>query len=314
MKTIWFGCNSSPGVGLGHLTRCIALAEELNSRGIKVCFNHLSQIDPRGIEIMSQSNLSLECACSGKPDIVIVDSYEVDFINSCSLCSENNLVFLVDEISPDVYADHYLQASPIRFWKPKNTLGSVFEFNCNPILRLEFDNIKIKSDKNVSRAGILISLGAANNRETILKILVKTLRMFPQFKSQITVVAGGVNQSQLESQCTDLGLKLLIGSYDLKTLCADNSFVISAGGVTSWELISLEVPGFLIGVAQNQSLQINYLNKNKLRPGVVFENERKFTEDLHQLLMTEDFSALNNTPRKLIKNGRIQAVNWLLSL
>lgn len=313
MKTIWFGCKSSPDVGLGHLTRCIALAEELNSRGNKVCFKDLSQINSRGIEIMSQSNLTLECACNGKPDIVIIDSYEVDFINSFSTSLEHKLVLLVDEISPYVYADHYLQASPIRFWKPKNTLGGVFEFNRNPILRLDFDNFKIKSDKNVSRAGILISLGAANDRETILKILVKTLRKFPQFISQISVVAGGVNQSQLESQCADLGLNLLIGSYDLKVLCQDNSFVISAGGVTAWELISLEVPGFLIGVAQNQSLQINYLNENNLRRGIVFENEKQFTEDLHQLLMNEDLLTLHS-PRKLIENGRIQAVNWLLSL
>ena len=313
MKTILFGCKSSPDVGLGHLTRCIALAEELNLRGNKVCFNHLSRIDSRGLELMSQSNLSLKCACNEKPDIVIIDSYELDFINSCSTSLGHKLVLLVDEISPGVYADHYLQASPIRFWKPKNTLGGIFEFNRNPILRLCFDNVKIKSNKKVSKAGILISLGAANNRETILKILVKTLRKFPQFRSQISVVAGGVNQSQLESQCADLGLKLLIGSYDLKTLCNDKSFVISAGGVTSWELISLEVPGFLIGVAQNQSLQIDYLNESKLRRGIVFENEKKFTEDLHQLLLNEDFSTLYSA-RKLIENGRIQAVNWLLSL
>jgi spore coat polysaccharide biosynthesis predicted glycosyltransferase SpsG len=314
MKVFWFGCESSPDVGLGHLTRCIALAEELNSRDYKACFNHLSRIDSRGIEIMSSSNLTLECVCSGKPDITIVDSYEVGFINSCSTFSEHNLVLLVDEISPDVYADYYLQASPIRFWKPRNPLGSVFEFNCNPILRLAFDNFKLKSDKNASRTALLVSLGAAKNRETILEILVKTLRKFPQFRSQISVVAGGVNQSQLESQCADLGLNLLIGSYDLKTLCNDKSFVISAGGVTAWELITLEVPGFLIGVAQNQSLQINYLNENKLRRGIVFENEKKFTDDLHQLLMNEDFLTLNYSQRKVIKNGRIQAVNWLLSL
>jgi UDP-2,4-diacetamido-2,4,6-trideoxy-beta-L-altropyranose hydrolase len=313
MKTILFGCKSAPEVGLGHLTRCIALAEEFNLRGHKICFNHLSRIDSRGIGIMSQSNLSLECKCHEKPDIVIVDSYELDFINSCSTFSDCNLVLLVDEISPDVYADHYLQASPIRFWKPKNTLGRVLEFNRNPILRLDFDNFKIKSDKTITRSGTLISLGAANNRETILKILVETLRKFPQFRSQISVVAGGVNQSQLEWQCADLGLNLLIGSYDLKTLCDNNSFVISAGGVTSWELITLEVPGFLIGVAQNQSLQINYLNENKLRRGIVFENEKKFTDDLHQLLMNEDLLTLYS-PRKLIKNGRIQAVNWLLNL
>ena len=313
MKTILFGCKSSPDVGLGHLTRCIALAEELNLRGHKICFNHLSLIDSRGIGIMSQSNLTLECKCHEKPDIVIADSYELDFINSCSTFSDCNFVLLVDEISPEFYADHYLQASPIRFWKPKNTLGGIFEFNRNPILRLCFDSLEIKSDKNVSKAGILISLGAANNRETILKILVETLRKFPQFGSQIAVVAGGTNQSQLESQCADLGLNLLIGSYDLKTLCDDNTFVISAGGVTSWELISLEVPGFLIGVAQNQSLQINYLNERELRRGIVFEDEKKFTEELHQLLMNENFSTLYSPP-KLIENGRIQAVNWLLSL
>jgi UDP-2,4-diacetamido-2,4,6-trideoxy-beta-L-altropyranose hydrolase len=314
MKTIWFGCKSSPGVGLGHLTRCVALAEELNSRGNKVCFNHLSQIDLRGIEIMSQSNLTLECACNRKPDITIVDSYEVDFLSSLSTSSEHNIVLLVDEISPDVYADHYLQASPIRFWKPKNTLGSVFEFNCNPILRQSFDHFELKSDKNVSWTNLLVSLGAASNREIILEILVKTLRKFPQFKSQISVLAGGVNQNQLELQCADLGLNLLIGSYDLKTLCDGNSFVVSAGGVTSWELIALGVPGFLIGVAQNQSLQINYLNENKIRRGIVFENKSKFIDDLFQLLMNEDFSMLNYSPQKLIKNGRLQAVNWLLSL
>jgi len=314
MKIYWFGCKSSLEVGLGHLTRCIALDEELNSRGYKVCFNHLSQIDARGIDIMSQSNLTLECACNGQPNIVIVDSYEVDFINSCRVLSEHNIVLLVDEISPNVYVNHYLQASPICFWKPKNNLAKVFEFDCNPILRLEFDNYERKFDNNSSSSRILITLGAASNRETILQILVKTLRKFTQFESQISIVAGGVDQNQLKSQCTDLGLNLLTGSYDLKTLCNENNFVISAGGVTSWELIALNVPGFLIGVAQNQTLQINYFNENRLRRGIIFENEKKFKDDLKQLLGSSDLFTLNYPQRKLIKNGRVQAVNWLLTL
>ena len=109
------------------------------------------------------------------------------------------------------------------------------------------------------------------------------------------------------------GLNLVEGTYNLKDLIGPNTFVISAAGVTAWELISLGVPGFLIGVVNNQVEQLQYFNKLGLRNGVLFENNSDFSNQISSLLDNLGFVDESRKAQKTLKNGRVEAVNWILN-
>ena len=113
IKTFWFGCQSNSEVGLGHVSRCVSLAEEIQSRGGIACFGHLSNLDSRGLQLLSLSALGSECVCNSMPNAVIYDSYDLEFIQNDFLPSQSKVVLLVDEVSQPCSADAYIEASPI---------------------------------------------------------------------------------------------------------------------------------------------------------------------------------------------------------
>ena len=312
MKNVWFACHSSPIIGLGHLSRCIALAEEFMLRNIEVCFAHLSNIDVRGVVLLTQSDLSLTCSCTNRPDVIVIDSYELEFIERIKTSQKSKFLLLVDDVSPLVDVDFYIQASPIRIWRPRNKLAKVFNFEKNPILRRTYDsNQSWKVSKSLPFK-VLISLGAAQNRTEILTILVSKLRQSSEFNPTISIIGLGHEDSELEALSQSLEITVLRGAPQFNSLVQEYSFVISGAGVTAWELISLGVPGFLVGVANNQYEQIRYLTDINFRSGLMYESDIQFQSQLDNLLLNTNFQSQIEISRGTIENGRELAVTWII--
>ena len=309
MKTYWFGCNANSTIGLGHLSRLVAIAEELSIRGDITCFSHLSKLDASGIDLLSRSEFSQECICLGKSDFVIVDSYDMEYINYCFLISNSKSVLLVDETSPLVVADYYIQASPIKSWFAKNKLAPIFNFNNNPILRRCFDRVEFDTE-SVEKENILISLGSVLHKEEILQIILEVLM---RYKAQIGVVGligfkKEIRYAQKE-EFSNINFNIYEQAVDYSQLFPFFTLGITASGVTAWEMISLGVPGFVIADSENQSYQLEYLNKNKLRLGIDFRKASDFIGELDEL-----FKYLfqgHKSEVALLENGRIAVVDWL---
>jgi spore coat polysaccharide biosynthesis predicted glycosyltransferase SpsG len=312
MKNVWFACQSSPQVGLGHLSRCVALAEGFKFRDIKVCFSHLSIIDERGLNLLAQSNFSASCCCDFSPDAVVVDSYELEFIRQSKAPKKSTYILLVDDTSPQIEMDLYIEASPINVWKPKNKSAYVFEFNKNPILRSAYDSVQEHEVSNTFPFEVLISLGAAQNRIEILNILIPRLRRLPEFNSKISILGFGSEDKELISLSESLDFTVLAAKTQLKDLVRDYSFVISGAGVSAWELISLGVPGFLIGVAENQTEQIKYLTDEGLRYGIMYESRIQFQNQLDGVLKNANFQNQIKISQESFRNGRDSAVSWII--
>ena len=311
VKTFWFGCQSNSYVGLGHVSRCVSLAEEIQLRGGISCFGHLSNLDNRGLQLLSLSGLKPECVCNSKPSAVIYDSYDIEFIQSDYSLLQSKVVLLVDEVSPPFSADAYIEASPINTWQPLNQVASVFKFNANPILRTVFDS----PFDTLSSSGpfdVIINLGAAKDFQLILDELLPQIRGRRIFNHQISILTGSNSIAEIVNSNEVSDLNLVEGTYNFKDLIGPNTFVISAAGVTAWELISLGVPGFLIGVVNNQVEQLQYFNKLGLRDGLLFENNSDFPSQISSLLDNISFVDVSRKAQKTLRNGRIEAVDWIL--
>jgi len=311
VKTFWFGCQSNSNVGLGHVSRCVSLAEEIQSRGGIACFGHVSNLDSRGLQLLSLSDLKPECVCNSKPSAVIYDSYDIEFIESNCSFLQSKVVLLVDEVSPPFSADAYIEASPIKTWQPLNQVAAVFKFDANPILRTVFDS-PLDALSTSGPFDLIINLGAAKDFQLILDQLLPQIRRRRIFNREISILTGSNSIAEIAKANEISDLNLVEGTNNLKDLIGPNTFVISAAGVTAWELISLGVPGFLIGVVNNQVEQLQYFNKLGLRDGVLFENNSDFSMQISSLLDNMSFVDVPRKAQKTLRNGRIEAVDWIL--
>lgn len=311
VKTFWFGCQSNSKVGLGHVSRCVSLAEEIESRGHFSCFAHVSNLDSRGQQLLTLSSLKSECNCNSKPDVVIYDSYDLDFIQRDQIPTEAKLVLLVDDVSLPLSADAYLEASTIKNWKPLNKGAPVFKFDCNPILRMAFD-IPLHSLNFSPPFDVIINLGAAKDFQLILDDLLPQIRSRTDFNQRITILTGSNSTLDIIEANETSDLNLVEGTYNLRDLIGPHTFVISAAGVTAWELISLGVPGFLIGVVDNQIEQLEYFNELGLRNGIYFQHNSDFSTHVSTLLDTMNFVDTAKRAQASLNTGRVEAVDWIL--
>ncbi len=311
VKTFWFGCQSNSKVGLGHVSRCVSLAEEIESRGHFSCFAHVSNLDSRGQKLLTLSSLESECICNSKPDVVIYDTYDSDFIQKDQIPTEAKVVLLVDDVSLPLFADAYLEASTIKNWKPFNQGAPVFKFDCNPILRMAFD-IPLHSLNFSPPFDVIINLGAAKDFLSILDVLLPQIRSRADFNHRITILTGSNSSLEIAHAIETSDLNLVEGTVNLRDLIGPHTFVISAAGVTAWELISLGVPGFLIGVVNNQIEQLEYFNEIGLRNGIYFQHNSGFSTQIGALLDTINFVDTAKTAQVSLSNGRVEAIDWIL--
>ena len=314
MKTIWFGSSCSLTEGLGHLSRCIAIAEEMRIRNFISCFKHLSKFDERGLDLLRESGFTHLCVCEGKPTLQIIDSYSSNFIENCIGEYPKTSILLVDEISPRVRADYYIEASPVRDWEPANKQANIFKFDRNPILRKMFDEPVAQKALSSSPKKVLVSLGATKNEFRILDLVIPVLHSLSFFDLKIGIISNNSESNRKLADKYAPNLKVLSNVSSLRNLLKDFDFVISGGGVTAWELISLNTPGILIGVVSNQFEQVKYLQDHDLRVGLIFQDSSRFQSRLLRKL-TEATEETSLTSKNIkLRNGREEVVHWILDV
>jgi spore coat polysaccharide biosynthesis predicted glycosyltransferase SpsG len=310
-KLFWLSCQARTDVGLGHLSRCIALAEELNSRGYETCFAHFSELDVRGQSLLLNSDLSLTCECTGIPVAVICDSYDLNFISRIDLGTNSKLVLLADDVSLPFKADGYIEASPVKDWVPLNEKAPIFRFDANPILRRQFDASTISFDFDTP-FDLLMTFGAGKELESIMNSLIPIIEGSSLFTRKVTLLSGEDLNSIDLAQSDKVEIEILRGTYNLRDLISNKTFVISAAGVTAWELITLGVPGYLIAVAENQYEQLDYFNRLGLREGIVYRNPSQLATEVNRLVESNNFIDAAKQAKSLIGSGRVESINWLL--
>ena len=118
--------------GYGHLRRLVSLSSVLEYTNILCLHGNFEETNEFYNAIESSSELN-KCKCNKQPDMVIFDSYSTKVLSSLEFKSSPKLIQLVDELSPKLWADAYIKASPTRDWKPLNELAPIKEFKNSPL-------------------------------------------------------------------------------------------------------------------------------------------------------------------------------------
>jgi spore coat polysaccharide biosynthesis predicted glycosyltransferase SpsG len=265
-------CDARPETGVGHLIRCVALAEEFRARGVDVTFlGEVSDELPWAGRQLVTRNLPLVPAPATADDLakaarrlglqaLVTDSYEL-MSDYPAVCRAAGLVVaaLVDgdlrgQVA-DIYVDQNLDAE---LYRPALPPGAVRLAGLRYVLlRDSVRRLRPAQPRKPRREPprVLCFFGgtdAFDAAPVLSALLIATGVPF-----EATVVAARPHQrAALAGLDAVPGQTLhVIGpSDDLPELIAEADLVISASGTSTWELLCLAASAALIWVVDNQEL------------------------------------------------------------
>ncbi len=276
MKCIGIRADGSADKGIGHIMRCIAIAQEFRDRGIKPIFiikknksvsNLLSEhdieyIDIKSIDIYSEIEEVEKILKTIKFDYFLTDSYWLNNEYLERLKRLSKILISIDDNSlyqypSDIIINSNIYAKDLNYKFKNNNcitlLGTKYS-----MLRKEFQNINpIKIKSKVKR--ILVTMGGTdiNNFTPIV------LDSLSEIEDNVTidVVVGSLfkcSEKLIDMARENKNINLIFNPTNMKEVMEKCDLAISASGTTAYELGVLGIPTILISQIDNQ---INIANK-----------------------------------------------------
>lgn len=260
--------------GLGHIHRCLGLAQELLARGFQVEWFVLADafaqeaMRANGIEANRLPRWSPSCVAGAGEgfDLVVLDSYLAPL--SCyrkAAHAAPRRLWIDDEARLDYPPGHVLNPNPSVFQKRPRTgahdrhLLSGYTFQ---LLRSEFRKSFRRSIPDRPRR-ILVTMGGSDLREMTPAAVAAAGDAFPEAGIDAVVPRSDLRNRWLPA----LGerARLLPGqdAIQMRSLMERADLAISAGGQTLLECLRLGLPTIAVGVAENQRPQLTALVDNR---------------------------------------------------
>lgn len=257
-------------VGLGHITRCCSLYDEIASRGIDVDFYINGDIN--NIKFLESYNLVnhewlsedyLESQVSHQ-DYCIVDSYLADKRLYNVIADSSRIALYIDDnnridypkgivVNPSLNTEsiHYNEKEDIEY-----LLGSKFI-----ILRWPFKDVK-KETINVTPHRILVIMGGSDMKNVTPTIIKEISNTNLDIYFDVIVGATSKNAHIIEEVSKgNVKLHYNLGAEDIKRLMTQADFAITAAGQTIYELLATGTPFIPVKIADNQKNNLSGLKK-----------------------------------------------------
>lgn len=281
--------DARPDVGIGHLMRCLALAQAWQDRGGTASFVTatgssalLGRLDSEGFAVHrlhaepaspSDAAETAVAAESRGATWVVVDGYPFGPGYLEALRSEGRHLLVVDDQGTQDFAmaqlivNPNIQATP-ELYAGNNDGDRVLAGSRFALLRREFQanaagqsaSAKQTSSDAAKRkvpSNIVITMGGSDPPNATGRIL-EILSDFAYRRLHVTAILGPANthRASLEPVLKTLrvkhDVKLLVDPHDLVAVLARADLAISAASTTCWELASLGVPLAIVVLADNQ--------------------------------------------------------------
>lgn len=261
----------SSKIGFGHITRCTALYQSFKEKESTVHFivNGDSKIElllkDTEYEIFNWLEYSDKLFdLLNSYDIVVIDSYLAgeDFFNVIS--ESVPLAAYIDDNKRINYPKGIVINGSILAEKlnypPTNVVDYLLGSQYIP-LRHEFWKVT-KKEVNPIIQSIMVTFGGDDLRDLTPEVLKLLTNHYPDLNKKIVIGKGFKNISEIENLKD--GKTELIYYPDaekmLKTML-ESDIAISAGGQTLYELARVGIPTIAIGVAYNQTHNVEYWKK-----------------------------------------------------
>ena len=274
--------DASRQIGIGHIMRCLAIAQAWQDNGGEVTFLSYCESDPLRHSIISEGFgfVSIERLISAQDDLeklidllqdvqrsagapaLVLDGYRFspDYLKSIRKSGFRLLV--IDDYNhqqcyhADILLNQNLGAENYQYEHDSDTqllLGSKYA-----LLRREFLEPK-EQKREIPRVArrILATLGGADPDNVMLKV-VQALKLVYLEDLSVRIVAGPAfpNSKKLEKeiQCNSNSAATfeIARNCNMCDLMIWADLAVSAGGSTCWELAFMGVPNVILIMAENQ--------------------------------------------------------------
>ena len=271
MTTVGIRCDAGPRTGVGHLVRCVALAEELTARRVRVHFLsdlgglawaqrqlvdrglpwHPAPYDPVGL-VAAAERLEL--------DAIVLDSYELSPEHGIAVRNSGRAVLAIVDGEPrglvaDVYVDQNLDAELATPALPADAVR-LAGLDYALLRRAVRDRRPAAPRDSVTRTPKVVAFFGGTDAYRAAPVLARVLiETGVSFDATVVAADGGL-RADLLALAPALGqrLEIIDPTDELPKLLADADLVISASGTSTWELLCLGRPAALVWVVDNQIL------------------------------------------------------------
>ena len=270
MTAVGIRCDAGGRTGVGHLMRCVALAEELVARGVSVHFlSDLGgfawaeeQLTGRGLPWHSAPAGPDELVAAAELldlDAVVLDSYLLEPSYAAKLReSQRTVLAIVDGDlrgqPADIFVDQNLDAEMQQPSLPSGSIrlaGLDYALLRSVVRQLRPGAPRAADPGRTPRVVCFFGGTDAYRAAPIMsRLLVRTGAPFDAvvvgadagLREELLAVAAGPGQR----------IDVIAPTDELPKLLADADLAVSASGTSTWELLCLGLPAALVWVVENQ--------------------------------------------------------------
>lgn len=277
-------------IGFGHLTRCLALYDEIDKRGIEVILVVFGKeienlLGKRKNRIVDWKDLEFLRSFLNKTDYIIIDSY-LATLEVYDFCSKNVVKCLyIDDTNRMNYPKGIILNPSLLGNVKYNTKNEVLQGKDYIILRKEFTEDRIPYfEKEID---VLITLGGTDIRDLIPKLL--DILSSINNKLKIVVVTGKISENIKKLKTNYIEIFSNIEALEMRNLILKSKFIICGCGQSIYEMLVLKANFLPILIIGNQEKNKEFLLKNKFIEYVLDYNDEKdkFYNTIHKQLFLE---------------------------
>jgi UDP-2,4-diacetamido-2,4,6-trideoxy-beta-L-altropyranose hydrolase len=325
-----FRVDSSIQIGLGHLMRCVALADELKREGCTVTFlcralegNLIESVEHKVIVLEKNDDFQSDDlylnwlgATQGQDakqtikvlpkmtDLLVVDSYALGQYWHQKLRAHTKKILVIDDLADrlfdcDILLNQNLGAEE-KVYEGRVPRDCKLLLGCNyALLRPEFSETRTealeKRQYNTEIENILVSLGGSDIDNVTYDILQQL-----DSKFNIVVVLGKTSphNKMIKAYAQNKNIEVIVDANNMSELMLNADIAIGAGGSTSWERCCLGLPTLLCVLADNQRDAAERLED--LGAVIIIKNLKT---DLQLIIENSDYQNIMSNNAKSICDG-----------
>lgn len=275
--------------GYGHLTRCLALYQAFEEKGIIPTY--IVNCDENGQQYIKDSNyIVFDWIREEKQlykmidiaDVVIIDSYLAPFELYNNISTTTKKAAFIDDYIRISYPKGIIINGTIGAEKMKYPMDDDHEYLLGVEyipLRKEFWDVPIKQ-KSAELKNILLTFGVQDIKALTFPILTNLVEKYSGLNYHVILGKNDYDKEITLSKNKKVSFYYQLSATEMLHLMQDCDLAISAAGQTSYELNRVGLSSILIGVTNNQKYNLSGWEEIGYIYQQLWYNNRKLFEEI----------------------------------